>query len=205
MDNRVVCFDLETTGLSPWKHQIIQFAGVAIDLATWEELGGLEVKINFDLAKATKEALEVNHFDQAVWDREAVSQEDARDQVSEFLRDHSTLEKTSKKKGTKYMVARLMGHNAAMFDCPFLTAWFKKAGQFLPAESYAPMDTLQLARWKLLMAGTECPALGNSLVELCEMFDIPFKGAHDALNDVRATIALAKLLIADWHQLKATG
>ena len=38
----------------------------------WKELGHFERKIQFDEAAASKEALEINHYDPEIWKKEAV-------------------------------------------------------------------------------------------------------------------------------------
>jgi len=96
--------------------------------------------------------------------------------------------------GKPYDVARLAGHNALGFDCPRLGAMFKRHGAFLPAAMYQPLDTLQLSLWHCARTGTT-PA-NYQLGTLCQHFAIPLGAeGHDALADVRATIALAQKIM----------
>ena len=54
----VIFFDLETSGLDPKRHEIIQIA--MIHAPTGDSL---ELKMWFDETKASEEALRVNHYD----------------------------------------------------------------------------------------------------------------------------------------------
>lgn len=174
---RIVFFDLETGGLDPLRHPIIQLAAVAVD-AKWNE------------STAEPEALAVNSFDAKVWEREAVGQLEAMERTADLFRRHATMQKISAK-GRPYSVARLAAHNAP-FDCGFLVQWFKSAGMFCPAACFEPLDTLSLARWASL--GAKDGPENHELESLCQWLGIELDGAHDALADVRATVQVARVL-----------
>lgn len=186
---RVVFFDLETGGLDPHRHPIIQIALVAVDGA-WREIEALELKIHFDRAACDTQALEVNRWDPEVWKREAVSSSAARNTVDAFLRRHATFEKVSGK-GKAYTVARLAAHNAP-FDASFLAAWYKQAAMFCPAACYEALDTVSLSRWASL--GRLDAPKDHKLGTVAEWLGIGLTDAHDALADVRATVEVAKVL-----------
>jgi DNA polymerase III alpha subunit (gram-positive type) len=187
-DDRIVFFDLETGGLEPGKHPVIQFAGIAVDGA-WEELEALELKLQFNPASADPEALAVNHYASEAWS-EALSPAPAAITIAAFFRRHASLRKTSKV-GRPYTVARVAAHNAR-FDCDHLGAFFKARGEFCPAALYEPLDTLALARWVSLRS--ESQPKDHKLGSLCEWLGVPLDAAHDALADVRATVEVARLL-----------
>lgn len=191
MSQEIVFFDVETGGLDPAVHPIIQIAAVAV-ADDFRELDTLEIKIVFDSATADPSALAANNYDQALWEREAIPGAVALGEVGRFLRAHATYEKTSAR-GKPYSVARLGAHNAR-FDCDFLAAWFKKADQFCPAAIYEPLCTLNLARWCLLFDPS--PPTDHKLESLCEWLGIRHAHAHDALADVRATVDVAQALVA---------
>jgi len=183
-----VFFDFETAGLTE-AHPNIQLAAVAVG-PEWQELGTLECKIRFDPALADPEALHINSYDPALWGSFAVDPADVVGSFAGFLNDHRSVVMYSKRSGNPYGVARLAGYNIVGFDMPRLQALFKIHGAFLPAHPQA-LDVLQLALWHF--HGSPDSPKNFKLTTLCERFRIPH-AAHDALGDVRATIALAKAL-----------
>lgn len=187
--DRVVFVDVETGGLDPSRNPIVQFAAVVVDGA-WDEIEALEVKLHFDLAACDPGALEANRYDPETWKREGVSGPLARQRVADLFRRHSAMEKVSRA-GKPYTVARLAAHNAP-FDCGFIAAWFKQGNLFCPAACFEPLDTLALARWASLGA-PDGPA-DHKLGSLCAWLGVPLDKAHDALSDVRATVAVARVL-----------
>ncbi len=193
LNERIVVFDVETGGLDPNRHPVIQFAAIACD-GLWGEVESMELKIKFDPKTADPKALEVNHYNPEVWATEAVAESRALDWIAQFFRRHATVSKISAQK-KPYTVARICAHNAP-FDSGFLAAWFKRAGVFCPAACFEPLCTLNLARW--LTLGAPNPPANHKLGTLCEWLgiDLPAEEAHDALADVRATVQLARMLTA---------
>jgi len=188
---KVVVFDVETSGLDPAVHEVIQFAAVAVD-EKWNPVGELELKVKFEPAKADPKALELNSYDPGAWET-AISQAEAVARIGNFLKRHASWERTSKA-GKSYSVARLCAHNAR-FDCDFLGAMFERAGgAFCPAALYEPLDTLALARW-VTFCGPCAPPADHKLGTICDHFGIAEEGgAHDALADVKRTANLADFL-----------
>lgn len=191
MDDRIVFFDLETGGLEPGKHPVIQFAGIALDGA-WNEVEALEFKIAFNVSAAEPVALAVNHYSAEAW-AEARHPGLAVSAMGDFFRRHSTLRKLSKAQ-RPYTVARVAAHNAR-FDCDHLGAFFKARNVFCPAALYEPLDTLALARWVTFLAAGPGP-VDHKLPSLCAWLGIEHQDAHEALADVRATVHVARKLIA---------
>jgi DNA polymerase III epsilon subunit-like protein len=193
--DRLVVFDLETGGLDPLRHPVVQVAMIALD-GSWREVDHLEVKVQFDVSKVDPEALARNSYDPEVWARLAVSEGSALQSISGFLKRHATLQKRGKNPPHRpYTIARLCGHNAARFDGEFLAAWFKRADLFCPAACYEVLDTLQLLRWFRLGVTDQDGPETLELGVVCKRLGIPLDNAHDALSDVRATAALARRLL----------
>ena len=190
MGATTIWIDTETGGTEP-HHPTIQVAAIAE--RDWLELATLEVKIRFDVAKAEPDALALNHFDAAIWEREALPEVTAVEDLAAFFRDHATVEKLSKRTGRPYRVARLAGHNLAGFDGPRLVEMFKRHGAFMPAAAFEPLDTMHLSRWYAL--GQENPPASAKLGDLCAHFGIQQPAAHDALGDVRSCIAVARRML----------
>jgi DNA polymerase III epsilon subunit-like protein len=192
-DNRLIIFDLETGGLDPKRHPIIQLAAVAVD-ADLQPHEAFEVKIQFEARQANRNSLRKNHYAPGVWSKLAVPAKDAAYSFANFLRRHATIP-TVAADGTVYRVAQLIAHNAA-FDGPFLQAWFEKLGVFLPARRQV-LCTLQRAMW--LVTEDLCgsvPPKDFKLATLCQYFGVPFHAAaaHEALSDVTATLGLYRAI-----------
>ena len=187
----LIFFDFESGGLLPHQPEI-QLAAIAVS-SDWKELESGEWKIQFDEAKADPEALKLNHYDRKAWADYAVPETKAVQEFGQFLKRHASIQLISKRTGNPYSVARLAGHNAVTFDGPRLKAMFERQKAFLPAHPIV-MDTLQFALWESRRRGMEPKSF--KLGDLCEALAIPFGAdAHDALYDVRASIALAKGLM----------
>lgn len=192
---RIVWFDLETGGVEP-HHPDIQLAAIATD--DFKELESFECKIQFDPAACDPEALELNSYTVEGW-REAIPEAEAVARFAEFLERHRSIQMIGKKK-KPFSVARLAGHNVSTFDAPRLLAMFQRQDKFLAADAFRPVDTLQLALWWALKndvsIGYAEPLESTRLEALVSYFNVTPEGdAHDALADVRTTIAVASRMV----------
>lgn len=188
-----VYFDLETGGVLD-THPDIQLAAIAIDENTWAELETFEAKIAFDAATADPEALALNHYTPEAWAGAATVSLVSR-KFASFLERYRCLTMVSKRSGKPYSVAKLVGHNAATFDGPRLKRMFEKVGSFLPADPRVRC-TCQRAFWWFDERGLA--PRDFKLGTLCEYFAIPVHQTHDALADVRLTIALSRAMDPKW-------
>jgi len=189
MKGPIIFVDIETTGLAPTA-EIIQVAAIAV--SHWREIGIFERKIRFDESKAEPGVLAMNSYDPETWARAAIAEATAVGDLGRFLDTYRAVTLVSKR-GKPYTVARLAGHNALGFDAPRLQAAFQRHGAFFAADVYRPLDTVQLALW--CCARTNHTPADYKLETLCAHFGVPLTDGHDALSDVRATIALARKLM----------
>jgi len=175
---------VETSGLDCKKHEIIQLAAYAP--ATEEYFNEY---IQFDVSKADKTALEINHYNEELWKKKAIDKVSACSKFRDFLCEHKSVERISKK-NKKYAVAVLSGHCAAKFDMPFLIEMFQSCDEFLPAD-FRCYDTMQLALWGLR------DLMDYTLEGLTKHFDICSHGEkfHDAFIDVRYNATVAAYLL----------
>lgn len=196
MSNRkVVWLDTETGGLDPNKHQLIQIACIATDFDMLEPIDELEVKIKLsdDPNRYTAEALHVNSYNAEEWAVSAITEPLAKQKLVAFLRDHSTMEMTSKY-GNPYRIAEVAGQNVS-FDVDFLRVWFKETGDFLPIAfgDSGRFDTIHLARSLTFVRAI--PFENYKLETLARTIGVSTEAqTHDALDDVRLTVAVAKKL-----------
>lgn len=189
--NRLIFYDLETGGLDPKRHPIIQIAAVAVDQRL-DAIEAFEAKVRFEKKKANAHSLRKNHYHPGVWAQEAQEPTAVAQEFAAFLKRHATVP-TLSARGQSYQVAQLVAHNGA-FDGPFLATWYDKLGIFLPAKRLV-LCTMQLAMWHFMNSGAKPPA-NYQLATLCDCFGVAFHAAaaHEALADVTATVQLFRAL-----------
>ena len=186
-----VYFDVETGGVEP-KHPTISLAAVAVD-ADMREVGWFDQRIKFDESACDPKALELNRYTREDW-AQAVPPHVCTSRFAGFVKDFSSVQMISKRTGRPYSVAQLAGYNALTFDLPRLRALF--GTDFFPC-SYQVRDVLQRA----LFYFDERPDLSKpenfKLSTVAAYFGIDTAGAHDALTDVRLTVAVHRMLRAE--------
>jgi len=190
-DERLVFVDLETAGLEPWR-PIIQIAAIAVD-SNLRELEWFEAKLRFENKFANPKSLRKASYSPKRWREEAQPAGAVMEQYTDLLRRHATVDQISSKRRV-FQVAQLVAHNGA-FDGAFLSAWYDRFGEFLPA-SPRVFCTLQRAIWLFHEDKSLTPPTDFKLLTLCQYFGVPLKAsdAHEALNDVRATVDLYRAI-----------
>lgn len=174
MKNRNLAFiDVETTGLSLDKHEIIEIGCVLVsqddnDESSFKKLEEFEMKIKpEDIKSADPIALKINGYNEADW-ANAVSLNSALETLSQKTED-----------------AIMVGHNVS-FDYSFLEKAFEKTG-IKNKMHYHKLDTISIAFAKLY----EIKDIKKfSLRYLCEHFGVLNIKAHTALSDARATFEI---------------
>jgi DNA polymerase III epsilon subunit-like protein len=201
ISERIVYVDIESGGLE-FTRPIIQIAAVSVD-ARLTELESIELKIRFDESAADPASLSRNKYDPAVWQREAIKPCAAAEKFAQFLSRHATFDMFSRD-GKPYCIAQLAGHNAERFDGPFLHAWYRRQKVFCPAR-YMTLCTKQKALWLFEEDRSLTPPRDFKLGTLCQYFGVRLRAdeAHDALNDVRATVELYRAMRAHERLLTA--
>jgi DNA polymerase III epsilon subunit-like protein len=169
----------------------------------WVELETFERKIAFDQRQADPEALAMNHYTSEAW-KDAQPEAFVVRDFAAFLDRHRSVQLISKRTGKPYRVARLGGHNVVGFDLERIAAMFKRHGTFFAIDFRTVLDTRYGAVW-LFEGGAAADAPKGQpenfkLTGLAEHFGIPTDGAHDALFDVRLSIALARRIVELWQQ-----
>ena len=191
MTDTICVFDLELDSLrSDGTEQITQIAAIA--RRNGEVVDSFNVRVQFDVARADKEALEITGYSPEKW-AHALIPKNACIRFGDWLKKHASIEKIAKS-GKPYRVAQGCGYNAASFDFPRLQTFFQNHGQFLPMD-YGVLDVLHLARWFFRLSDGPKPD-NLKLGTLAGFLGVPLDNAHDALADVHATANVAAVLIS---------
>jgi DNA polymerase III epsilon subunit-like protein len=166
-----ITLDIETTGLDPNIHEIVEFACWRTDLNV-----GITFKVKPEHPEtASPQAIEVSGYSEAEWEG-AKTQEEAATLIVEAIGN-----------------AVIIGQNVS-FDMGFIKPL---VARYLPDVQlpYHKVDTATLAYEHLVPIGLK----SLSLHYICEFLGIPNEGEHRALADVKRTKAVYDALIrATW-------
>jgi DNA polymerase-3 subunit alpha (Gram-positive type) len=174
----VVVFDLETTGLSATKNQILEIACCPFDI----ELNNLKdydsgVMRSYDEREISPQALAANGI--------TMQQiENGRDQKEVFQELCEYLSKLSLGR-TK---PSLGGHNIVSFDIPFLQNWFELNKQDL--SKFVNLDFSVDSMWWSRLKWVE--SQNFKLGTCCENCNIELTDAHRAAQDTKSNRDLIK-------------
>lgn len=176
----VIALDVETGGLNPLRHSLLEVALVARDHE-------LKILIAEPYPVAEQEALLVNGLSLELCEREGLSPPAAVDEIEEFLAVHKC--------------PVLVGHNIA-FDLAFLRRLYHMAQRPVPKCFARTLDTHTLL-WVLAWLGAIKPEACTSSGAF-EAFDVEMTGPrHTALVDARATLDLfERMLRLAWGACK---
>jgi DNA polymerase-3 subunit alpha (Gram-positive type) len=164
--NRIVVWDLETTGLNPFHDQIIEIAAVDNQGNSFESLVRLEEFKT--LSAKVKEITGIT--EDMLKDKPSIS-----DTLDKFLKFIS---------GATYLV----GHNSMRFDYLFLKTAMRKYKN-TDALSLGQIDTMLIYQYYY-------PTINSfALGSLCKCFSIPQRNAHRAMGDVKATYDLFERIL----------
>lgn len=166
----IAFIDVETTGLDPDVHELIEVAAIRVDWTTLQLVAvPVTAKIRpkrLDLADPG--ALEVNGYSDEAW-ADAVELGEALGRIAPVIEG-----------------AMIAGHNP-FFDWSFLERGYACAGLPLPQVDYHRLDTASLA-WIL---ATEANA-SVSLDAACGALGVKRPTPHAALSDAMASLEVAR-------------
>lgn len=176
MKSRIITLlDLETTGLDPTRHEIIEIGAVLLDQPHLNIVGAFEAKIKpTRMELADPEALQVNGYNAEEW----AGARPAKEALEEFARrtEHSIL----------------CGQNVS-YDFAFLRKAY--ADHNVPfTYHHHVLDVMSMAyiHWY------NHPTLKRyGLSEMATTFGIDRGRAHRAMDDVKTTLEVLKLLFKD--------
>ncbi|MBI4068117.1 3'-5' exonuclease [Candidatus Kaiserbacteria bacterium] len=172
-ERTLVFIDLETTGLSPFVHDIIEIAYLVVHHQTLKIEKEFTAKIApAHLERADADALTLVGYTEEEW-KQALSLSDVLAQLS-----------------TDASKAIPVGH-VVHFDLMFLWKAYADCGLEYPLD-YHYLDTVSLAYAKL----QENAPTHMGLTTLCKIFQIKRERAHRAMDDIKATYELFKKLVS---------
>ena len=178
----IAFIDLETTGLDPARHEIIEAAVIRVDGETLAEIDHTDVRVHPErIEDASPEALRINGYTPEAW-KNAASLGQALEWIAPLLEG-----------------AVLAGHNPG-FDRAFLDAACRRLG-LMPAWDHHLLDTASLA-WPLLASGE---LAGLSLDAVCAHLGIVRKERHRALADAADCLEVARRMIPAIQQAVEIG
>lgn len=185
-ERSILWLDIETTGLDPGTHEIIEIAVVLTDFSL-SERKRLESKVlPAHIETASAEALKINGYDAEIW---AAKGRPLASVIGDIAKMIPYKER-----------AIPAGHNIVGFDLPFLRAAFKATGKFCPL-SYWALDTYPLAVSYMVQSGLDEDALPNlKLTTLSDHFGVKHDGAHTALADAIANIEVYRRMVEQPRQ-----
>ena len=160
LDRALACFDLETTGVDPEKDRIVQIAVIRVDLDGERKV--LQTLVNPE-CPIPPEATRIH----------GIKDDDVRDKptFSQIYREVET-----------YLAdADLAGYNSIRFDLPLLQAELRRAGSRLDFRDARHLDAMRIFH------KMEPRDLTAAYRFYC---DEDLTGAHDALADAEATLAI---------------
>lgn len=164
---RGICIDLETSGTNPRKDRIIQVAALVIDF------GGSDSGVSI----ISEHKIIVNP--QISIPQEATAIHGITDENVKDCQPFSRYAKSIGKLISDCMY--ILTYNGNSFDVPFLINEFNRAGLQCPFDfdKHVFIDVLHIERgfYDFTLSGTYERRMGK-----------PMEGAHDAMNDVRATL-----------------
>src|SRR5690242_4918259 len=175
MKQRPLLFlDLETTGLNPGQHEITEIGALLVSQPDFQVIKTYEAKVlPTHLETATPEALQIGHFDAAVWEKEGRPLRQALEELSGIGKG-----------------AVLAGFNVT-FDWAFLQIGFNAVE--LPDPFYYHRFDVMSSAFTMLYKRAEMAKF--SLNECCRFFGVTNKNAHTALADAEATYEVFKGLM----------
>jgi len=182
-DKNLVFVDVETTGLSPDIHEVIEIACLVASGRDFKELNCYEAKIKPQhLERAQAEALRINGYSPEKW-KEVVSGEEAFLKVANIAPN-----------------GVLAGWNVS-FDWEFLEHNFDRL-KIIPKFDYHKIDLPSMVYPELFKMGN---ITSLSLRAVAPLFEIKLGSIHSAMEDVRATYEIFKKVLGSEIKQESLG
>lgn len=172
-DRNLVFVDIETTGLSILRHEIIEIGALVVNSKSLKIIGEYEAKIApVHIERADREALKINGFSQKDW-KGAKSLESVLREFNQIAKD-----------------CMLIGWGV-VFDHAFIAKAYEKA-KIVRLFDYHHIDVVSIA-YPVLYKNKEPKRLKLRVV--ADFFGIKMGNIHRAMEDSFATYQIYKKLI----------
>ena len=182
-NDRIIFLDIETTGLNPFAHDIIEIAAKDNIGNQWQTL----VKPTY---KLPQKIVDITKITDNMIEKDGINPCDALKKMIDFIDGKNLNCQTAK---------WIVGHNLIGFDWSFLFNSCKKYKLILP--SYVNLlDTYRISQYLLRDNDYQSFKLNS----LCDLFGIKSDGFHRAMNDVYATEKLFNELINKLSKLNSS-
>lgn len=183
---KLLAFDLETGGLDPKRHAILQISGIFC-----EEDGTEQERFNwyvrpFEMDQVDDKALQVNQIskDDFETDKFLSPQEIYRrlkGKLSSYINPYNRMDKL-----------HLVGYNCHSFDCQFLREFFRKNGDKYYGSYFwnPPIDMMLIYAGALAKGRQHLPDFKLATVATTVGIELDHSRLHDAIYDVEVTLEL---------------
>lgn len=171
----IICFDLETTGLSPVEERVLSFSAIKCRLnnGIFEEIGRKDIFINPE-RPIPAEVTSINHIDNERV-KDCPTEDEAIKEIREFLGDSPFV----------------CGYNSTRFDEAFMKQMYLRT----LGEDFKPFLHIDV----LLMAREKIQNPSHKLSDIAHLLGVDRNlEFHNSLDDVLATFWIFQMLLKEY-------
>ena len=173
----IICFDLETTGLSPVEERILSFSAIKCRIkdGIFEEIGRKDIFINPE-RPIPPEVTSINHIDDYRV-KDCPTEDVAVNEIKEFMGDSPLV----------------CGYNSTRFDEAFMKQLYMRT----LGEDFKPLLHIDV----LLMAREKIQNPSHKLADIAHLLGVDRNlEFHNSLDDVLATFWIFQMLLKEYGE-----
>jgi exonuclease I len=186
LENNIICYDIETSGLDTKTAEPLSFAGVVVDINTLEikEDGKFHTLIKpTDWSKVDDKALAVNKLTKEEIEREGIEQAEFFKQLTHFLQ---RFQKNNSKWGALYSA----GYNIVGYDNQIMNRLATQYEYTEPSggtKLFHPIHNFDLLNIVRMPFFSNNELESFTLESVCNFMGLDHSNSHTALGDVEVT------------------